>query len=240
MVVPILMLLLAPPGEEWPREAVTQPNALFLGWQSDTAWVSETVVHDLSAEVEEALLLITAAGSATASIPPPEHTEPGTPVASMASILDGTAAYSLKLDYSEEDLHRMAEACLNFQDHLDGEPPVVPVRMALVSLVDSTEVWSARRSLTWFGGECAPIFHLPLLDRAVLSPDSSLVWFSILYGPYMEYFVAPVAPREKELPGCPPSVPRGSRKSHPGRITSCTGTVYLHLERYRRGGMVHT
>lgn len=191
MVFLILMLLPAPPVEEWPREALTMPYAQFIGWRSDTAWVRETVIHDLSAEVEEALLLVTAAGSATAQMPLPEPTEPGTPVASMASILDGTAAYALKLEYSEEDLHLMTEACLNFQDHLDGEPPLVPVRMALVTGQDSVEVWAVHRSLTWFGGECAPIFHLPVLDRAVFSPDGSLVWFSILYGPSMEFFVAP-------------------------------------------------
>ncbi len=200
MVLLVLMLMLARTGEDWPREAVTQPNAIFLGWRSDTAWVRETVIHDLSAEVEEALLLITAAGSEISRIQLPEPTEPGIPVASMASILDGTAAYALKLDYSEEDLHHMAEACLNFQDHLDGDPPVVPVRMALVTGQDSVEVWAVHRSLTWFGGECAPIFHLPVLDRAVLSPDGSLVWFSILYGPSMEFFVAPALPQDQESP----------------------------------------
>lgn len=89
MYLLLMVLICTKPSMEWPRMAVAQPYADFLGWSSDTAWVHETIIHDL----------------------------------------------------------------------------------------------------TWFGGECAPIFHLPVLDSALLSPDSSLLFFSILYGPCMEYFV---------------------------------------------------
>lgn len=187
----MLILLLGQSNGEWPRVALTQPHADFLGWRSDTAWVRETVIYDLAALVEEELLIVTAAGPESAPSPLPDSIEPGTEVAGMSSILDGSALYTLRVVASEEDLQHMAEACMNFQDHLDGEPPAVAVRMALVTARDCTEVWSGNRRLTWFGGECAPIFDLPVLDEAVLSPDSSLVFFSVLYGPSMEYFLVP-------------------------------------------------
>jgi len=187
----VLALLIASPSQEWPRIAVTMPFADLLGWRSDTAWVHETIIHDLAGETEETMIMVTEEGCEPASVCSPGPFEPGTGVSSMASILDGTSVYLLEVTASDDELQYMADACMDFQDHLDGDPPVVPVHMTLIRRADSTEAWSAARDLTWFGGECAPMFDLPVLDSAVLSPDSSLVFFSILYGPYMEYFVVP-------------------------------------------------
>ena len=65
------------------------------------------------------------------------------------------AAYELVTDASEEDLEFMFEACLNFEEYLDGNSPTVPVQMSLIRTENSTVVWNESRILTWFGGECS-------------------------------------------------------------------------------------
>ncbi len=163
----------------------------FLGWHSDTAYVRETVYHDLADITEETHFLITNDGYEEVSFSSIPSTEPGTVVISDSEPPPEHAAYELVTDASEEDLEFMCEACLNFEEYLDANPPTVPVQMSLIRTEDSTVVWNESRILTWFGGECAPIFFLPGLDQAVLSPDSTMLFFSVLYGPFMEYYMTP-------------------------------------------------
>ena len=184
----LLLMLLVFTGEQWPRIALSQPSIEFLGWQSDTAAVLETIYHDLSGDYEYQLLQITCDSSWTVSSPPSALLDTGTVVSCMQSIQDGTAAYLLEVDASEVDIEFMYNACINFEEYLD-DPPLVPVEMIIIRAATGEELWHEERELRWFGGECAPIFALPVLDIAVLSPDSDFLFFSILYGPYMEYFV---------------------------------------------------
>lgn len=187
MNVLLLALLIVTP-EQWPRIALSQPSIEFLGWQSDTAAVLETIYHDLAAEYEYRLVQITPDSSWTVSSPQKTALDTGTVVSCMQSIQDGTATYLLEVDASEADLEFMCNACINFEEYLD-HPPLVPVEMRIIRAATGEELWQEDRELTWFGGECAPIFSLPVLDMAVLSPDGNYLFFSILYGPYMEYFV---------------------------------------------------
>ncbi|MCK4806006.1 MAG: hypothetical protein KAT09_00095 [Candidatus Aegiribacteria sp.] len=187
MNVLLLTLLIVTP-EQWPRIAVTQPSVQFLGWQSDTAVVHETIYHDLAAEYEYRLMQITCDSSWAVSSPPSALLDTGIVVSCMQSIQDGTATYLLEVDASEVDLEFMYNACINFEEYLE-QSPLVPVEMRIVRAATGEELWHEERELTWFGGECAPIFALPVLDMAVLSPDSNFLFFSILYGPSMEYFV---------------------------------------------------
>lgn len=169
----------------------TYNYADFLGWHSDTAYVQETVYHDLADITDETHFRITNDGYEEVSFSSIPSTEPGTVVISDSEPPPEHATYELVTDASEEDLEFMSNACLNFEEYLYGNSPTVPVQMSLIRTEDSTVVWNESRILTWFGGECAPIFFLPGLDQAVLSPDSTMLFFSIRCGSFMEYYVTP-------------------------------------------------
>jgi hypothetical protein len=193
--------------ESWTRTALSQPCVNFEGWYNETAVAYLTYYQDLSGEYSDEVLLISPDTSWTIQavgwietirqqlgLPDDRFPEYGICVSDWDTINSGTAAFVLLIDVSDDDVNEMNRACLDFIDFLETGPPEVPVKMSLIRVSDQSSVWRSSRNLTWFGGECAPIFQLPVLELAVMSPDSSYLFFSIFYGPELEHFMAELPP----------------------------------------------
>ena len=194
------------PGEvdysaNWPRIGVLEPYPLFQGWAGDTAVVYEVVYQCCVGDSTGEMVLVSAEGVARASIDEWsesigtahesrafEDLDAGVVVADASMIREGRAAFDLGVSVDGDELEAMYESCREFEEYLEAGPPPVTAEL---TLADSTGqvVWRAFRELGWTAGECGPLFELPKLDLAVLSPDSRLVYVCILYGDYLEHHV---------------------------------------------------